>query len=458
VAPVRSANWLLVPALLLASCKPERQQARGATAAVSAQGAGSTAPAPSTLASSHPTSDDERSLDLLQRTASVVVTSSHAEGSSTAAYLIDQLPETSWKANPPDQSPWIEIDLPAPATIERVELILAQPASSSLEAVSKAARLLVPDQQRSWLPQPVRRSTGASGELVLAPGSPTVVARLRISLQGAPRGLRVAELRAIGSIAESELLAPAMPETQVQGHARVDYAAGLFAGWVMAAPYANEEAICAAFVRALPSEPEGQPLAEKLCRKLPDLAVSGVTPNEMRAVQRYQLTIPDPISPSETTALVVRGERGLYPANLALADNRNEGMCPGGPEGDMSVSNFRFEHGVLLIDRTRYFTPGALMLGMPNVGPAVAAASIMRCQLTTRLSCRDFITRFGAPITWRDENGMPQRVTLPTSWAWSRTLSVTRRGTVRLGACRGPDGKDEGLRVVPCLSPGAELL
>ena len=185
--------------------------------------------------------------------------------------------------------------------------------------------------------------------------------------------------------------------------------------------------------------------------------MTGSVPAKILGVQRYRLTVPDPISPTETTALAVRTERGLYPANLALTDTRNQSMCPGGPEGDMTVSGFRFEQGVLLIDRTRYFTPSISMMATPTVARPVAAASVLRCKLDERLSCRELITRFGAPQMSINDDGSA-RFKLPDTWDWTRTVTISRRGSVRFTPCRAPGRKDSEPRIVPCAIPGAELL
>jgi hypothetical protein len=445
---VGAARCLIAAGLLLAGCKQDQQQA-GPPKVVADAGVGGTSPiAPRAApAASSSTSEVERSVDLLHRTASVVVTSSHADGNSTGANLVDQLAETSWKPNPTDPAPWIEIDLPASAAVERIELT---PASSSVpQPRLRATRVLVSKAEHGWVQVAMRESIAAQGELVLEPISPTAATRLRLSLTEP----RIAELRVLGGIIRHEVLAPAIPETRVQGNPRIDYNGSLFAAWVLGAPYATDDALCRAFVHS-PGVglKDQQPLGE-LCRKLPDVTVAGAAPNELLAVQRYQLVVPDEISPAETTALVVRGEHGLYPANLALADTRNEGMCPGGPEGDMSVSNFRFEQGVLLLDRTRYFTPGILATGKPGV----ASASVLRCKLEGRLTCREFITRLGAPtLSLTDDGTISYR--LPTTWSWTRTLTVTQRGSIRLTPCFSTGGKGSPPRIVPCAARGVELL
>ena len=124
----------------------------------------------------------------------------------------------------------------------------------------------------------------------------------------------------------------------------------------------------------------------------------------------------------------------------------------------MSVSNFRFDHGVLLIDRARYFTPGILQTEPPNVPAPAAALSVLRCSLEARLLCREFITHFGTPDILIDDNGPPYRVKLPATWDWSRSVSVSPRGSVRLTPCRTPGAKDQTSRIVPCASPGSEVL
>lgn len=463
VGAVRCALWLIMLVLPLAACKRDRHPVGVGkvdnNAHPSASPSAVSSPRTSAaLGRSNSNAGVEGSLDLLQRTASIVVTSSHADGNSTGAYLVDELPETTWKPNPPDHAPWIEIDLPAPASIERIELTLAQSSSVAPEPLLKAARLLIPSADEGWQPDPVRRSVGSGGVLLLEPERLRDLTRLRISLSGTPRGLRIAELRAIGGIARSEVLAPAMPETRVQGNAPVDYADALFVPWVLGAPYATEDALCKAFIQQLPVDPESNQPPGELCRKLPQVAVAGTAPPEIHAVQRFQVSIPDQLSPTQTTALVIRTKSGLYPANLALVDTRNEGMCPGGPEGDMRVSNFRFEHGVLLIDRTRYFSPGILQTETPDVARPAAAASVLRCSFEKRLLCREFITQYGPPDTLIDDNGPPYRVTLPKTWDWTRSVGVSRRGSVRLTPCRTPERKDRAPRVVPCASPGSEAL
>jgi hypothetical protein len=263
----------------------------------------------------------------------------------------------------------------------------------------------------------------------------------------------------LGSIAQSELLESAIPETQVQGNARVDYAGSMFAPWVLGAPYANEAALCQAFVRQLANSADGKPPRGELCRKLPDATVTGTLVPAIRAVERYRLVVPSEMSTLDTTALVVRSDQGLYPANLALSDNRNAGLCPGGPEGDMKVGGFRAEGGVLLIERTRYFTPGVYMVSAKqNTVPPAAAASVLRCRLGGRLLCREFITQFGEPTYSLRLDGTWDRAKLPKLWNWTRTLALSGNGVVRLSPCNAPNGDGREPRVVPCATPGAEEL
>jgi len=294
-----------------------------------------------------------------------------------------------------------------------------------------------------------------SGEIVLQLASPEAVPKLRISLRGAPR-LAIAELRAIGSIGADQVLEPALPETQVQGKPRGDYRGDL-AGWLAGAPYANEAALCSAFI-ALPfADPEGQHPPQEICRKLPAMAVQGSPPVGIRAVERYALTTFDDVFTTAMVALVVRGERGLYPANMALVGERDDGMCPGGPEGGMKATNHRFEHGVLLIDRTRDFSPGRLMMKMPESAPPVTATSVVRCRLEASLVCREFVTSYSTPGKPFAETADFARVKAPASW--SRTLSVTARGSVRLSACQTPPpAAGQPPQTVPCATPGAEVL
>lgn len=441
---MRLYPWLQLLLLSLAACKHDRQQPL-----VKASARARVAPPPSTSAAK----PIEQSVDLLHRTAAIVVTSSHADGNSTGAYLVDELTETSWQANPPDIAAWIEIDLPAPANIERFEITLAEKSKPSLDALSNVAGLLTLDPRGNWQPHPARRRIDA-GDLILAPEDPTPIERLRFSLSGAPRGMRIAELRAIGRIASSEVLPPAIPETQFQGNPRIDYSAALFAAWVLGAPYATEQALCQAFTRAFTLAPTIERKPSELCRKLPEIAVSGAAPPSVRAIERYRLIIPDEYaSDIETTALVAHTDGGLLPANLALTDTRNQAMCPGGSEADMQVGDFRFDHGVLLFDRTRFFSPGVLMMSTPGVAPPVAAASLLRCRIENRFTCREFITKFGTPTTSLNADGFPYIIKLPTTWDWSRTVTLTARGSVRMSPCRAGDA-----RVVPCATPGAQVL
>jgi F5/8 type C domain len=396
-------------------------------------------------------------LELLRRTASVVVTSSHADGNSTGAYLVDDLLQTSWRANPPDSAPWIEIDLPAPALIDRIELVVAQASPTQRDSLARTARLQAPvaSASESWVPLQTQHQIATGDEVVLQLTSTEARPKLRVSLGGAPR-LAIAELRVIGRIAPEQLLEPALPETQVQGNPRSDYP-GDFGSWLLGAPYASEAALCRAFAALPDIDPDGQRPLQEICHKLPAVAVQGSPPAAIRAVERYALTNPDEVFTTELVALVVRGERGLYPANLSLTDERNDGLCPGGPEGRVSATNFRFEHGVLLIDRTREASPGTLMMNVPESAPPVSASSVVRCRLEGRLSCREFITRYSTPGKPLEQTGDSTRVKAPASW--SRTLSVTARGSVRLSPCQAPpQAAGQPQLTVPCATPGAEVL
>src|SRR5690606_26520719 len=75
-----------------------------------------------------------------------------------------------------------------------------------------------------------------------------------------------------------------------------------------------------------------------------------------------------------------------------------------------------------------------------------------------RLSCREFITHFGPPTPVLNEDGVPYGMKLPTTWAWTRNVEVTRRGSVRLTPCRSTGRKDHAVDIVPCAAPGAEML
>jgi hypothetical protein len=398
-----------------------------------------------------------RSLELLHHTASVVVTSSHADGNSTGAYLVDGLLQTSWKANPPDHAPWIELDLPAPAIIERIELVPAPTSLAQRDSLARAARVLVPaaSTTEGWAPLPTRHETSAKGELMLQVASAEPWLKLRISLSGAPR-LAIAELRVIGRTDPDQLLEPALPETHVQGSPRGDYRGDL-GPWLLSAPYASEAALCSAFAALPIADPKAQHPRNEICRKLPAIAVKGTPPSAIIAVERYVLTTFDDVFTNQVVALVVRGARGLYPANMALVGERDDGMCPGGPDGGMKATNHRFEHGVLLIDRTREVSPGTLMMNMPESAPPVSASSVVRCRLEARLSCREFVTHYDTPGKPLDQTGDAARVKAPATW--DRTLSITARGSVRLSPCQAPpQGAGQPRLTVPCATPGIELL
>jgi len=124
----------------------------------------------------------------------------------------------------------------------------------------------------------------------------------------------------------------------------------------------------------------------------------------------------------------------------------------------MRVSHFRFDHGVLLVDRERFYSPGGPVTAIPALGPPVAAASILRCRLDDRLLCRELITRFGKPVILRDQDGLPQRPQMPTVWDWTRMATLSQRGSARFTPCRTPDRKGHPSRVVPCATPGVEVL
>ncbi len=387
----------------------------------------------------------------------MVVTSSYADGNSTGAYLVDELLQTAWRANPPDHAPWLEIDLPAPALIARIELVPAQGSPTERDSLARAARVLVPAASASdgWVPLPTQYRTAPSGELVLQLASPEAWQKLRVSPNGAPR-LAIAELRVIGSIAPDQLLEPALPETQVQGNPRGDYP-GALGPWLLGAPYPSEAALCSAFAALPVADPEGQHPRQEICRKLPAIIVQGTPPATISAVERYALTTFDDVFTTQLVALVVRGERGLFPANMALIGERDDGMCPGGPEGGVKATNHRFEHGVLLIDRIREFSPGRMMMNMPESKPPVSATSVVRCRLEARLSCREFVTHYSTPGKPLDQTGDAARVKAPANW--DRTLSITARGSVRLSPCQAPpQGIGQPQLTVPCATPGAEVL
>lgn len=101
---------------------------------------------------------------------------------------------------------------------------------------------------------------------------------------------------------------------------------------------------------------------------------------------------------------------------------------------------------------------GAPVTAIPALGPPVAAASVLRCRLEERLLCRELITKFGKPVTVLDQDGLPQRPQMPTSWDWTRNATVSHRGSMRFTPCRTPDSKSQPSRVVPCATPGAEVL
>jgi len=456
VPRVRYGRWV-VGALLVAGCKQQPHQVGVADADASARLSASSVVAPvAPLA----LVDAEHSVDLLHRTAAVVVTSSHRDGSSTAAYLVDELPETSWQPNTPDPQPWIEVDLPAPAVIERIELVFAPAPTPPPKPwpLPPQVQVQVPAAGGRWKKYPARGSLGAQGQHVLEPEAAEKLSRLRVAFAPMPRSLRVAELLVIGGIERKHVLPPAVPETQVQGNPRIDYTGAFFTPWVLGAPYPTEDALCQAFRRALGITPEGDQPTGDVCRKLPDVAVTGSVPPEIRAVQTYQLSTADEVSPAQTTALVVRTDRGLFPANLAVKDERNDGLCPGDPEAGMRVSNFRFDQGVLLMDRERFYQPGSPVTAMPALGPPVAAASVLRCRLEERLLCRELMTSFGKPVIVLDQNGTPQLPQMPTVWDWTRTVTVSQRGSLRFSPCRTPDSKHHPSRVVPCATPGTEVL
>lgn len=386
-------------------------------------------------------------VDLVHRTTSLVVSSSHRDANSRVEFLVDDLSESAWRPNPPDPAPWVELQFAHEAEVHTASIETGSGSDSALELHSPE----------------LGTATYANG-YTFRPAAPVRARKVRFEIRGGKtkepsKALALAELRVRGRVAPEFVREYALPEGRAQRsapYARIDRAE--FRRWWREAPYQSQDELCRAYETAM-----GLPKVEEIpggrkfafCH-VPDeaLPVDGTPPPNVRTVRSGFIAIDpsDDYSGESVTLLFVETDAGWSPANLWSDTDAYDGTCPGMHVAQSAVERTFWDGALLSQERGRlYYPPSGMYFGERASAPS-ALRSLLRCDTTERLSCREHVLAYGTPRIEYDEISRPVPV-IPDTWTWTRSLSTGDDGWVRLSPCR-----NEAANVVPCFAPAEPRL
>ncbi len=128
-----------------------------------------------------------------------------------------------------------------------------------------------------------------------------------------------------------------------------------------------------------------------------------------------------------------------------------------------------WEGNIVAQERSRIYVPARIendiYKDLPH-RPAVAMRSLIRCDTSERLTCREHVLAYGKPEFVQQGEEIDAVVepapVLPKIWDWERSYAVADNGWLRFGPCRKPRAKDgtgaDAFDVVPCFAPGEPRL
>lgn len=411
-------------------------------------------------------------VDLVHRTTALIVSSSHADANSRVEFLVDELTESAWRPNPPDPAPWVELQLAQEAEVHSAAIDLALDDAVAGVALDSDLELQSPQ---------LGAAKRLNDRYVFQPPKPVRSSKLRfIVVNNAKRAgrskttaLALRELQVRGKASPEFVREYALPEGRVHRngpYTRVDNAA--FRSWWRGAPYQDKDQLCAAYEKAM-----GLPVVEEIPNgrkfafcEVPEqeLAVDGTPPPNVRAVRGgwIALSAGDSFGGESASLLFVETSAGWSPANLWSDNDSYDGMCPGMHVSRAKIERTFWEGAVLAQERGRiYYPPTGIYADAQERAERAPSAvrSLIRCDTTERLTCREHVLAYGKPRVEPDEDTSLPTPFVPETWAWERSFTVANNGWLRLSPCRSPEPPSllddkAAPSIVPCFAPDASRL
>jgi len=392
-------------------------------------------------------------IDLLRRTDAELVVSSHQDENHRAVSLADGRAETSFRPNPPDPAPWIEVILPTAVNVRSIELLPTgkQPAPDRSFAVIREGHEV--------------GLLGAEGErLHFATPEPWPGGRIRLAWKAKDRR-RVdgfSRLSVWGDAPASALLPEATPSAHVQR------SRSAYDPWWLSAPYPSLQALCAKYHELRSARPEEaslvdkSPPSESRCALDRTLQPTGQSPPGMLRAH-LAVVARGPLdelgsSPVFPKVLLFETNRGWFPTDVVVDSDRGSADDRGSVAYVTRVHNAAWIDGRLELDvLSRLLISG----GYPPDGPlSVSGRFVISCEVKQRPVCRDELIAYGdpamSPFILIDSTRWHELQQMPKQWLWTRAHFVAPSGNLRLGDCM--DGQPGKSGSVPCFAPDTSRL
>lgn len=380
-------------------------------------------------------------VDLLHETAVEVAVSSHASYRAVGQLLVDEDPQTAWRPNPPDPSPWIRVSLPEHTSVRRIEAVWAEPHPAAAVPSVKAGSSVVNGRWKriantlSFEPErPIRNSL-----------------HIEWTELGTLPAAGVAELRVLG-----QLSTPAAAIARAQPQVNVGAAVPSFRGeppwlapWWRAAPFESSAALCVALAER---DPQTQ------CAERAPLSVEGSAPRRVSGVHVQSLSSGTSDEPRSLRVLVVDTEQGWFPFSTLLDVDQRALM--GDHRGStlylVRVERARWRGEVLELEVLR-----RLSIAQAPEAQNLAGLQLLSCRVghspppNAAPVCRDAWIAFGdadpqGHLVAVDMNPEQFR---PSRWLWRRDFALLPSGQIRLMPCMTETGTS-----VPCYAAHAAEL
>jgi hypothetical protein len=453
--------WLL---LVSSSCERERSPANVAPAAVAsakrtAAPAVSSAPraaAPHGPAAAHgaPTAIH----DLLRQSDVQVTISSFRDRRSVGEFMADGRSDTTWRPNPPDPAPWVEVVVPASARVHEVRVALE--ASPLLDQLS----VQVSRDGKVW----GRAEKGEPKVRVSSPGSQsggTFRVTFEQSGRASGRSVAVTSLTFGGDVVDA--LAEATPSVAVKGagHALAEP----FVSWARHAPYSTREAMCERYHELRTRMPTqraavdaGAPESSN-CSLGKTLKVEGTPPAGFKALHVAEVDwgVDDEVSgPMRPSLLVFETEQGFRPADFVLYDGYGARDTRAAVAYVSLVTDAEWRGERLVM---RHVHRRVVSGGYGDDATSAATLTVMSCTIASGVT-KGGVACERALIAYGDAHGQESMWMLsenakalwaaPRAWIWERSYALSPSGKLRVGSCRGGgEAKDESVACYATLLP-----
>jgi hypothetical protein len=441
--------WLL---LVSSSCERERSRANVAPAA-----AASTKRTAAPAVASEPRAAAAHGApttiyDLLRQSDVQVTISSFRDRRSVGEFMADGRSDTTWRPNPPDPAPWVEVVVPASARVHEVRVALE--ASPLLDLLS----VQVSRDGKAW----GRAERGGPKVRVSSPESQsggTFRVTFEQSGRAAGRSVAVTSLAFGGDVVDA--LAEATPSVAVKG---AGHALGEpFVSWARRAPYSTREAMCERYHELQRAAVDAGSPESPTCSLGKTLKVEGTPPAGFKALHVAEVDwgVDDEVSgPMRPSLLVFETEQGFRPADFVLHDGYGARDTRAAVAYVSLVTDAEWRGERLVM---RHVHRRVVSGGYGDDATSAATLTVMSCTIASGVTkggvaCERALIAYGdahaQESMWMLSENAKALWAAPRAWIWERSYALSPSGNLRVGSCRGGgEAKDESVACYATLLP-----